>query len=109
MRKLILLAILILIFSTNMYCQKWTYSSGGNAFDGKYKTSSIKGVVIIFSFFSNLASFFTIYSSAQLFSRASLKYLMYEVLQNKAVYSAVYFTYLNSWFFKPSLIVIVTS
>ena len=44
MRKLILLAILILIFSTNMYCQKWTYSSGGNAFDGKYKTSSIKGV-----------------------------------------------------------------
>lgn len=30
-------------FCVTIYGQKWTYSSGGNAFDGKYKTSSVIG------------------------------------------------------------------
>ena len=33
----------ILLFQVNLFSQSWNYKSGGNAFDGKYKTSSIKG------------------------------------------------------------------
>jgi len=41
-KYLILFAFIIFIINTT-YAQRWTYKSGGNAFDGKYKTSSIKG------------------------------------------------------------------
>lgn len=40
--KKYLVFILILICSI-VNCQKWTYSSGENAFDGVYRTSSVKG------------------------------------------------------------------
>lgn len=41
MKKIVL--ILILINTTYLFAQNWEFKSGGNAFDGKYKTSSIKG------------------------------------------------------------------
>jgi hypothetical protein len=40
MKKLLLLVLLIPLIS---FGQAWTYSEGGNAFDGKYKTSSVVG------------------------------------------------------------------
>jgi len=42
MKKLIIFQAL-LFFSIGTKCQTWSYSSGGNAFDGKYRTSSIVG------------------------------------------------------------------
>jgi hypothetical protein len=41
MKKIVL--ILILINTTYLFAQNWEFKSGGNVFDGKYKTSSIKG------------------------------------------------------------------
>jgi hypothetical protein len=43
MKKYILLLSPILFLFNFGYAQKWTYSSGWNVFDGKYKTSSIVG------------------------------------------------------------------
>lgn len=43
MKKSVLLFIFILLLSNINFGQKWTYSSGGNVFDGQYKTSSIVG------------------------------------------------------------------
>lgn len=43
MKKNIILIVFVLFISNNNYGQKWTYSSGGNVFDGQYKTSSIIG------------------------------------------------------------------
>jgi hypothetical protein len=34
--------IFIFIFSVNLNAQNWTFKSGDNDFDGKFKTSSIK-------------------------------------------------------------------
>ena len=42
MRKLLTFSTLLLTFIS--FPQSWNYSSGGNDFDGKYKTSSITGV-----------------------------------------------------------------
>lgn len=39
----ILSLVFVLFVSQNTFSQSWTYSSGGNAFDGKYRTSSITG------------------------------------------------------------------
>lgn len=39
-----LLLTLTLLFSFTSFAQAWKYSEGGDAFDGKYKTSSVKGV-----------------------------------------------------------------
>lgn len=39
-----LLLTLALLFSVTTFAQTWKYSEGGNAFDGKYKTSSVKGI-----------------------------------------------------------------
>ena len=41
MRKIILFT--ILLCQVTISAQSWSFKSGGNAFDGKYKTSSIKG------------------------------------------------------------------
>jgi hypothetical protein len=43
MKNNVFLIVFVLILSNNNYGQKWTYSSGGNVFDGQYKTSSIIG------------------------------------------------------------------
>lgn len=43
MKRIILTFFISLIIITYTIGQKWTYSSGGNAFDGQYKTSSITG------------------------------------------------------------------
>lgn len=43
MKKSVLLFVFILLLSNINFGQKWTYSSGGNVFDGQYKTSSIVG------------------------------------------------------------------
>ena len=39
-----LLLTLSLLFTITSFSQNWKYSEGGDAFDGKYKTSSVKGV-----------------------------------------------------------------
>ena len=43
MKKLLLLSILFLYTQTNVSAQSWKYKNGGDAFDGKYKTSFVKG------------------------------------------------------------------
>ena len=43
MKKLLLLAILFLCTQTNIKAQSWKYENGGSNFDGKYKTSFVKG------------------------------------------------------------------
>jgi len=43
MNKHILLLFPCIIISNYLIAQKWTYSSGVDPFDGKYKTSSIIG------------------------------------------------------------------
>ena len=43
MKKLLFLSILFLCTQTNIKAQSWKYENGGDAFDGKYKTSYIKG------------------------------------------------------------------
>ena len=43
MKKLLFLSILFLCTTTNVYAQSWKYENGGDAFDGKYKTSFVKG------------------------------------------------------------------
>jgi len=35
--------VIIFTFSLSIKAQSWKYNSGGNPFDGKYKTASIKG------------------------------------------------------------------
>ena len=44
MKKLLFLSILFLCTTTNVSAQSWKYENGGDAFDGKYKTSFIKGL-----------------------------------------------------------------
>ena len=44
MNKNVLIIIAILFISTNALSQSWTYNEGGDAFDGKYRTSSIDGI-----------------------------------------------------------------
>jgi hypothetical protein len=44
MKKLLFLSILFLYTQTNVSAQIWKYENGGSAFDGKYKTSFIKGL-----------------------------------------------------------------
>lgn len=44
MKKLLFLSILFLYITTNVSAQSWKYENGGNAFDGKYKISSVKGL-----------------------------------------------------------------
>ena len=41
MKKIIFIAILLRQIMVS--AQNWSFESGGNVFDGKYKTSSIKG------------------------------------------------------------------
>lgn len=43
MKKLLFLSILFLYTQTNIKAQSWKYENGGDAFDGKYKTSFVKG------------------------------------------------------------------
>ena len=43
MQKLLFLSILFLYTQTNIKAQSWKYENGGDAFDGKYKTSFVKG------------------------------------------------------------------
>ena len=43
MKKLLFLSILFLCTQTNIKAQSWKYENGGDAFDGKYKTSFVKG------------------------------------------------------------------
>ena len=43
MKKLLFLSILFLCTTTNVSAQSWKYENGGDAFDGKYKTSFVKG------------------------------------------------------------------
>jgi len=45
MKKILLVLIIIFVFSliSNSFGQRWEYRTGGNVFDGKYKTSSILG------------------------------------------------------------------
>lgn len=38
-----LIFILLVFISVSLFGQRWEYSTGGNAFDGKYKTSSVIG------------------------------------------------------------------
>jgi len=43
MKKLLFLSILFLYTQTNVSAQSWKYENGGDVFDGKYKTSFVKG------------------------------------------------------------------
>ena len=43
MKKLLFLSILFFYIQTNVSAQSWKYENGGDAFDGKYKTSFVKG------------------------------------------------------------------
>lgn len=43
MKKIILTTAIVLLIVNFTIGQKWTYTSGGNEFDGKYKTASIRG------------------------------------------------------------------
>lgn len=44
MKKLLFLSILFLCTQTNIKAQSWKYENGGDAFDGEYKTSFVKGI-----------------------------------------------------------------
>ena len=43
MKKLLFLSVLFLYIQINVSAQSWKYENGGDAFDGKYKTSFVKG------------------------------------------------------------------
>lgn len=43
MKKLLFLSVLFLYTQSNVSAQSWKYENGGDAFDGKYKTSFVKG------------------------------------------------------------------
>ncbi len=42
LRKSLSVFFIVMLF-TSSFAQRWTYSSGGNEFDGKYKTSGVTG------------------------------------------------------------------
>ena len=43
MKKLLFLSVLFLYIQINVSAQSWKYENGGDVFDGKYKTSFVKG------------------------------------------------------------------
>ena len=53
MKKFVLSLIFVLVLD-HCQAQSWTYSQGGNAFDGKYKTCSIEGVGHTFPYLNPL-------------------------------------------------------